>query len=200
MKVGLPAQKSGANTTFRFISQNDESLSRVRDTNTVNYEKADLAIQAAASGDVDIAFFVQFPDPTNKRFQLIGDKELTVVGVGSRAMSRLTVPAPDGGEAQRVYQVQNVPVQETLGGWGSDETVSTMCTEIVIVTRTPEGLEGNAKMDQEDLIQVLSQAPKGSFEPQASWFAGVKKYMAPLADSASEKYIDAIEAAKDLAQ
>ena len=200
MKVGLPSKTAGATTTFRFISSNEESLQRVRDNNIVNYEKADLAIEAAAAGEVDVAFFVQFPDPTNKRFQLISEKELTIIGVGSRAMSRLTVPSPDGGEPQRVYQVQNVPVQETLGGWGSDQTVSTMCTEIVIVTGSPDNLEGNAKMDQKDLISVLSEAPKGSFEPQASWFAGVKKYMAPLADGASAKYLDAIEATKDLAQ
>lgn len=200
MKIGLPGETSGATTTFRFISKNDQSLQRVRDGNVVNYEKADLAIEAAASGEMDIAFFVQFPDPTNKRFQLIDEKGLTIVGVGSRAMSRLTVPSPDGGAAQSVYQVQNVPVQETLGGWGSDKTVSTMCTEIVIVTRSADDLEGDAKMDQKDLIQVLSEAPLGSFEPQASWFAGVKKYMAPMTDAASTKFLDAIEATKDLAQ
>jgi hypothetical protein len=198
--LAYPAKKPARPRPFIIISDNDDSLKRVRDGNIVNYDKADQAIEAAAKGDMDIAFFVQFPDPTNARFKLIKDLGLTVVGVGSRAMSRLSVPAPDGGEAQRVFQVQNVPVQETFGGWGSDKTVSTMCTEIVIATASPEGLEGNQKMDQEDLIGVLNQAPKQAFEPQASWFTGVKKYMAPVTDAAANSYLDAIEKAKEMTQ
>jgi hypothetical protein len=198
--LAYPAKKPARPRPFIIISDNDDSLKRVRDGNIVNYDKADQAIEAAAKGDMDIAFFVQFPDPTNARFKLIKDLGLTVVGVGSRAMSRLAVPAPDGGEAKRVFQVQNVPVQETYGGWGSDKTVSTMCTEIVIATASPEGLEGNPKMDQEDLITVLNQAPEGAFEPQASWFTGVKKYMAPVTDAAANGYLDAIEKAKEMTQ
>lgn len=200
MKVGLPAKTSGANTTFHFIAEHDTQLQRVREKNLINYEKADDAILAAAQGDVDVAFFVQFPDPTNKRFKLIKKKHLSIIGVGSRAMSRITVPSPSGGEPQRVYQVQNVPVQQTFGGWGSDKTVTTMCTEVVVVTHSPEGLEGDAKADQADLIQVLSQAPKGTFEPKASWFTKMKKRMAPMLDSASEKYLEAIEKTKGLVE
>lgn len=200
MKVGLPDKLSGATTTFDFISKNDEHLQRVRPDHLIHYEKADMAIEAAASGEVDVAFFVQFPDPGNQRFKLIADKKLHIIGVGSRSLARLTVPSPDGGEPQRVFQVQSVPVQRTLGGWGSDKTVTTMCTEIVIVAGSPEALEGRAKADQEDLIQVLSQAPAGAFEPQASWFSSVKEYMAPLADAAATQFLDAVEQAKNLAQ
>jgi hypothetical protein len=113
VRVALPSEKSGANETFRYLLTIDEDLGRIRPENITNYKTLDEAITATINGAADLAFFVQFPDPTNERFRKVKDLGMSWIGVGSNSMARQKVTAPGGGEVA-VFNIQTVPVESTM--------------------------------------------------------------------------------------
>jgi len=193
MRIALPAEKSGATSTFKFIQTFDKGLARARKIS--HYDSPLNAVLAVKQGMADIAFFVQFPNTDNKVFKNINDSGLYFVPVVSREMLRLKI------DGRAVYRAQQVNV--TPGGWlSSGKDVLTACTPVVLFTGNP-GLfpaDSNERLDQEDMIAALRKPDTKSFQPDKDWFQNVLANVKDVSGSTVEDMIAASEKAMEMAK
>lgn len=152
----LPGAGSGSQKSFERLQVLDEGLASLR--NVSNAPSAFEAVQKVVDGDAVMAFFVQFPDTRNEVFKLINENKLTFVPVISRNILRQEV------NGLRLYEALevNVTPQGLMSMLKLEDapSIQTACTRIALFTGKADGLEGNAKSDQEALIAVLAKTQR----------------------------------------
>ena len=165
LQFALGPEASGSARTFQFLQTFDERLAGAR---RVSYmDSTDDAINAVISGDADIAFFVQFADTSNDRFETINDNRLAFIPVIDRTILRQRF-----GE-DRAYVPLEVKVTSAgLLSWSGVERVLTACTPLAYITGSPDLLDSgsDAQLDQEDMIAILRDSSLEDLQPEADWF------------------------------
>lgn len=186
MRLALPGEESGSSKTFEYIQTINESLGQVE--NVKYYESTDAAINAVAVGQADVAFFVQMPDTRNPLFKLIREKNLLWIGVGDRKMLRQQV------DGNSIYNVDTVPVEETWGGFGKPKTLTTTCTQVVVMTGDPARTDVPDAETLKDQLALLKEN-QGGFEPDADWYADMVGKISSVSQSARDSLLDAVDRA-----
>ncbi len=150
LPFGLPAQGSGSAATFQALSP----FSEMR--NVQHFDSAMAAVEAVKSGDVVAAGFVQMPDTTNALFEAA--KDLHYAGVVNRQMLRMQVDDVNVYEGTPDVTVSPGSALQMIGLGSSAKSVTTSCTPVVIFGTDPTLLEGNDRLDQEELMTTLEAA------------------------------------------
>ncbi|KAA3621589.1 MAG: hypothetical protein DWQ08_13840 [Proteobacteria bacterium] len=186
MRVALPGKESGSTKTFEFIQSVNERMAQV--DNIAHYDSTDAAVNAVAIGQADVAFFVQMPDTRNPLFKQIKERELRWIGVGDRKMLRQEV------DGTKIYAVDTVPVEETWGGFGTPKTLTTTCTQVVVMTGDPSRTDVPDAETLDDQLELLKEK-QGSYEPDADWYEDMVSKISSVSKSATESLLDAAEKA-----
>ncbi|MGF1624691.1 MAG: hypothetical protein ACFCVH_07395 [Alphaproteobacteria bacterium] len=189
LRIATGPEASGAATTFRFLQSIDPDLARAN--NIAYMDSVDTAIGAVISGDADLAFFVQFADTGNERFEDINDAELVFIPVVDRSILRQEV------NGERVYVAQQVKVTSAgLLSWSGVTEIVTACTPLAYITGNPELLPAgsNERLDLEDVISIVAEADLDDLQPEEDWFQSVLDDAATMTDSALEATLAEIEA------
>ena len=191
LTFAMGSEASGSARTFNFLQTFDERLASAR---RVNYmSSTDDAIAAVINGDADIAFFVQFADTENPRFEEVNDNRLAFIPVIDRTILRQRFA---GGE--RAYVPLEVKVTGTdLLSWSGVERVLTACTPLAYITGNPEALPdgSDAQLDMEDLIAILREAPVEDLQPEADWFQTMLDDIVEVSGEGLENMVNAAEEA-----
>ena len=133
LRFVLPPKSSGSAKTFEFLSKIDgEGLGRAR--NVINASDTDEAIQLALSDENSVAFFVQFPDPTNQRFRKIRQLKGHIVPVIDSIILRQKI------DGQNVYFAQETSISQLR--WLNFGKVITVCTPLVMFTGAARRVTG----------------------------------------------------------
>ena len=188
LRIATGPEASGAATTFRFLQSIDPDLARAG--NIAYMENVDLAIEAVIAGDADIAFFVQFADTGNERFEDINDAELVFIPVVDRNILRQEV------NGERVYVAQQVKVTSAgILSWSGVTEIVTACTPLAYITGNPDLLPAgsNERLDLEDVISIVAGAELSDLQPEEDWFQSVLDDAATMSDSALETTLQQIE-------
>lgn len=188
MRLALPGAESGSTKTFEFIQTVNDNLAEV--SNIKHYDSTDAAIDAVADDQADVAFFVQMPDTRNPLFKRIKEKDLKWIGVGDRAMLRQEV------DGNMIYAVDTVPVEETWGGFGKPTTLTTTCTQVVVMTGDPSRADASDAETLKDQLALL-QEHQGKLEPEADWYRDMVGKISSVSSSASDKLLDAVDKASN---
>lgn len=166
----LPGEGSGSQKSFERLQSLDEGLASLR--NVSNASSAFEAVQKVVSGEAAMAFFVQFPDTRNEVFKLINENKLTFVPVISRNILRQEA------NGLRLYEALevNVTPQGLLSMIKREDapTIQTSCTSIALFTGKADGLEGNAKSDQEAMIAALAKTQRPEKDGWKDMFENAK--------------------------
>ena len=188
LRIATGPEASGAATTFRFLQSIDPDLARA---NNVSFmENVDAAIEAVIAGDADIAFFVQFADTSNERFEEINDAELVFIPVVDRNILRQEV------NGERVYVAQQVKVTSAgILSWSGVTEIVTACTPLAYIAGNPELLPdgSNERLDLEDAIAIVAGAELEDLQPEEDWFQTMVDDAATMTDSALESTLQQIE-------
>lgn len=188
LRVALPGEASGSAKTFEFIQSINDKLGQV--SSIQHYASTDEAIDAVVADEADVAFFVQMPDTRNELFKKIKKNELAWIGVGDRAMLRQNV------DGESVYSVDTVPVEATWGGFGSPETLTTTCTQVVIMTGDPSRDDAQDAATLEEQLTLLREN-QGSYEPQASWYEDMTDKIRSVSEDAKETLLETVDKASN---
>ena len=168
--LALPGEGSGSEQSFKRLQELDEGLASLR--NISNTASAYEAVEKVVNDEAAMAFFVQFPDTRNAVFKLINENKLTFVPVINRNILRQEINGTRLYEALEV----NVTPQGLLSMLKREDapSIQTSCTKIVLFTGTSEGLEGNAKSDQDALIASLEKTERPDKDGWKDMFENVK--------------------------
>ena len=165
LQFAMGPEASGSARTFQFLQTFDERLAGAQRVSYMN--STDDAIDAVVSGDADVAFFVQFADPDNPRFETINDSRLAFIPVIDRSILRQRF------DDSRAYVPLEVKVTSAgLLSWRGVERVLTACTPLAYITGDPALLPdgSEAQLDQQDMISILREASLEDLQPEADWF------------------------------
>lgn len=188
MRVALPGEASGSAKTFEFIQSINEDMAQA--SNIRHHESTDEAIAAVARDLADVAFFVQMPDTGNPLFRSIKEKGLLWVGVGDRAMLRQEV------DGTKIYDVDTVPVEETWGGFGSPKTLTTTCTQVVVMTGDPSRDDAADSQSLGEQVALLKES-QDRFEPDADWYKSMVGKIRDVSTDATDKLLNAVDKASE---
>lgn len=189
----LPPRESNSNGTFALLQQIDpDGLGKAG--NVTYAPNAEDAIRAALSEENSIAFFVEFPDPEDRRFALVRELGGHFVPIIDREILRHQI----GGH--KVYFAQETQVSNA--DWlTSARKVVTACTPTVLFTGSPEKIaDPKARQDHEDLIATVRAMRTEALVPQQSTVARVLARTKELSATSAEKLMQASERAKEKAK
>lgn len=193
LRVALPNPKSGSSLTWQFIQSFNANLNEVG--SVVNHDSTAAALDAAAKGEADIAFFVQMPDVRNPIFKKAKTLGLKWIGVGGRDMLLQTVRTQRG--KQQVYFVDTVPVEETFWGFGAPKTVTTSCTRVVVMTGDPDRLVRNSpeERQQRELVAAIGSAPEVAFEPDNATYKSTVAQIRTSTEAELKTFLERVDTA-----
>jgi len=185
----LPPARSGSAGTFRFLQSLDPDLARAGDVRHV--ATTEEAIRLALSADDTVAIFVQFPDPSNKRFQLVGELGGTFIPVIDRALLSQKV------DGQYIYFAQETEVANPH--WlKSGTSLLTSCTPLALITGNPARIaEPDARAAQAEMIDKIRAIPAEAMRPTDGLLSVVWKRTKALSASAVEKIVALSEKARE---
>lgn len=188
LRFVLPPANSGTAATFRHLQSIDADLAAAGE---VRYAASvDEAIRLALASDNAVALFVQFPDPDNARFRLVGELGGRFVPVIDRAILDWKVAG------QQIYHPQETEVAEA--GWLKGGTsLVTSCMPLVLFTGAPERLgDGEAAAHHRELIASLRALAPERLRPSDGLIASVLKRTRQLSAGAVESLVDVSESAR----
>ena len=165
LQFALGPEASGSARTFQFLQTFDERLAGARRVSYMN--STDDAIDAVVGGTADVAFFVQFADPDNPRFEVINDSRLAFIPVIDRSILRQRF-----GDSRAYVPLEVKVTSAGLLSWSGVERVLTACTPLAYITGNPALLPdgSDARLDQQDMIAILREASLDTLQPEADWF------------------------------
>jgi len=186
LRVALPGAESGSAKTFEFIQTVNDSLAQV---GTIEqYPSTSDMVDAVVADEVDVGFFVQMPDTRNELFKKIKEHELSWIGVGDRAMLNQTV------DGESIYSVDTVPVEATWGGFGTPMTLTTTCTQVVIMTGDPARADVEDRTTLQDQVALL-QEHRGEYEPEANWYQDMTDKIRSVGKDAKDTLLESVDKA-----
>lgn len=193
LPVFLPAEKSGAAATFRYMQSLDpDGLGMARNINYLG--GTDEVIDRIAAGEPGVGFFVQFADPTNANIKKLVDEGLYVIPVVSRQLldTKIAGVSP--------YKVQSFQLKSG-GIFSSGTSVVTACTPAAIITGSPDLItDASAKANQQDLISTIGSVPISDLLPAESKLAKLLAGIKDLSSAAVDEMIAASDIARSKAQ
>ncbi len=192
LRVVLPPEASGSAATFRYLQEIDPyGVGRASDV--IYAANTDEAIKIALNDDKTVALFVQFPDPENERFKLVGKNGGHIIPVIDRTILDQSI----GGVP--VYFAQETQV-ENAGWLSSGSKVVTACTPLVVFTGLGSTINDDAARTRHNQMEEVVSGLRGEdLLPKASLFARVLKRTRELTATGAEKFVSISEAARDKA-
>src|SRR5690606_9023339 len=176
----LPPAESSSSGSFGILQQIDAS--GLGQPAAVQHEASAVdAIRAALSSDSAVAFFVDFPDPGDPRFELVNELGGHYVPLIDREILRRHI----GGE--KIYFAQETQVSNAA--WlTSARKVVTACTPMVLFTGSPERIaDPKLRQDHADMIATVRALRTEALLPQESTFTRVLTRTKELSASSAEK-------------
>ena len=126
LRIVLPPKSSGSAKTFEYLSKIDpDGLGQAKDV--INADSTDSAIELALKSDNAVAFFVQFPDPSNEHFRRIRKLSGHLVPVIDSVILRQKI------DDQAIYFAQETSISQ-LKWLNLGRRVVTVCTPLVLFT------------------------------------------------------------------
>ncbi len=188
----LPPADSGSASTFNYLRSIDvNGLAKAK--SITNAPSADDALRRALSADDTVTLFVQFPDPDNARFGLIGELGGHIVPVVDREILRQEA----GG--RKIYFAQETQVANA--DWvKSGRKVVTACTPLVVFTGAPDTVKGEQRKDHEDMIRTVAALKSAALLPQESLFQRLLKRTRELSAVSTEKLLEYSDQAREQAK
>ncbi|MGE0855706.1 MAG: hypothetical protein AB7E80_05060 [Hyphomicrobiaceae bacterium] len=189
LRIVLPPKSSGSAGTFRFLQSIDRDLAAVREV--INVETTEEAIRFALAADDTIAVFVQFPDPDNARFRLVGELGGHFVPLIDRSILSQKI------DGQYVYFAQETEVADAR--WLKKATsIVTACTPIVLFTGAPGSFTNpQERAAQEARIGLLRKLQADKLLPKDSLLGLVLKKTRALSAAAAENLISLSDKARE---
>lgn len=178
----LPPRSSGSASTFDFLGSIDPNgLGRARRVR--HAADTDEAIRQALADEDAVTFFVQFPDPSNERFQLI------------QRMGGHLVPVVDGlildqrVNGEQIYFAQETRIEQRH--WlRAGRTVVTACTPLALITGNPQRVPGaDRRLAHRQLIENIRAMPAADLIPQGSVIARLVKQSQAASVRAQEHFL-----------
>ncbi|MBB4266336.1 TAXI family TRAP transporter solute-binding subunit [Roseospira visakhapatnamensis] len=197
LRFAMGSEASGSAQTFKLLQSFDENLAQASKVEYMG--STDDAIDAVINGAADIAFFVQFPDPSNARFERLNDAKMVFVPVINRTILRQRFA-----DGERAYVPLEIKVTSAgLLNWQGVEKIVTACTPLAYITGKPDLVTAgsDARLDHEEMIEVLRAAPLGDLQPRAGWFQSMLDDLVEVSEQGLEKALQAVDdAAQSVAQ
>lgn len=190
LQFALGPEASGSSRTFQFLQTFDERLAGAR--RVVYMDTTDAAIQSVIDGESDVAFFVQFADTSNPRFETINDNRLAFIPVIDRTILRQRF-----GE-DRAYVPLEVKVTSAgLLSWSGVERVLTACTPLAYITGNPDLLPAGSdeQLDQADMISILRETPLEELQPEADWFQSMLDDIVEVSGEGLDNMLESVDQA-----
>jgi hypothetical protein len=188
----LPPEKSGSAATFEYLKSIDPyGIGRASDV--IHAANTDEAIRIALNSDNTVALFVQFPDPNNPRFKLVGQKGGHIVPVIDRTILNQRV------DGLHVYFAQETQV-ENANWLSSGAKVVTACTPLVVFTRPSSDIDDPVLREaHQRMTETVENLRADTLMPEASIFAKVLKRTRELTATSAEKFVAISEQAREKA-
>lgn len=189
----LPPATSGSFGTFQFLRAIDgEGVGKAKSVS--HAESTEAAIREALSADDTVSLFVQFADPANPHFQLVGKLGGHIVPVIDRTILRQEI----GGK--KIYFAQETQVENAQ--WiKSARKVVTACTPLVVFTGHPDRVPAaQTRKDHEDLIRTVATFKSDQLLPEESLFQRILKRTKELSGTSTEKLLEVTEQAREKAK
>ncbi|MCB1520812.1 MAG: hypothetical protein KDJ37_09580 [Hyphomicrobiaceae bacterium] len=189
LRIILPPAGSGSAGTFRFLQAIDADLAQAREVRHV--ETTEEAIRMALSADDMVAVFVQFPDPSNTRFKMVGDLGGHFVPLVGRSILSRKI----GG--QHIYLAQEIDVADAR--WLKRGTsIITACTPLVLFTGNSDRIsDPEAREKHRLLVDTIRALPADTFRPKDSLVDLVLRTTRALSATAVENLISISEKARE---
>ncbi|MGI9475592.1 MAG: hypothetical protein ACR2PI_02735 [Hyphomicrobiaceae bacterium] len=161
----LPPKDSGSAKTFEYLGKIDDQLGQARDV--INAETTDEAIERTLKDDNAVTFFVQFPDPSNKRFRRIRQLGGHIVPVIDSVILRQKV------DDQTVYFAQETSISQ-LKWLNLGKRVVTVCTPLVLFTGAGERITSQQKRaEHRQLVLNIRSMRRKELIPEESPIAKI---------------------------
>ena len=164
LSLGLPGEKSGDAAVFKALQAIDGSPLQALD---VKYFKGKTElVTAVQTGQVQIGWFVQYPNPDNALFKAINDAGLVVMGVVD----------PDFLQLGGSFGVQDVTIAnaKAFGFGGAAKAIHTATIRAAILARAPKAYPNmRGQKVQEAAIARIQRAEEVDLLPKAPWIAGL---------------------------
>jgi len=163
----MPPVDSGSMRTFEYLQKLDpDGLGRAGNGNITNALNADDAIKETLSHENAVTFFVQFPDPDNKRFKMIRDLDGHIIPVVDRALLGIKI------NDDNVYSVQETDIRQKhlLPALGTK--VVTACTPMILFTGASRRISSELeRQSHRALVTELQNMSSEDFVPPETPFA-----------------------------
>ncbi len=189
----LPPQGSGSAKTFDYLRKIDpEGLGQAR--NVRHADDTDEALRQALADEEAVSFFVQFPDPSNERFQLIRKLSGHIVPVVDSVILRQKI------DGRTVYFAQETSISQ-LKWLNLGQRVVTVCTPLVLFTGAMNRVSGQERRaEHRQLVLNIRAMRNEELLPETNPLAQIIKRTRQLSARAryhfQELSLDARERAK----
>lgn len=192
LRFSIPPQSSGSAGTFQYLRSVDgNGIGRAR--NIQFAANADDAIRTALSRTDGVAFFVQFPDPDNERFQLVRELGGHFVPVVDKSFISQQVSGSSVYIAQET-RVSNRRLLE-LGA-----RVTTACTPLVLFTGNIDRIRNEAeRRAHSELIEGVRRLPLDKLVPNTSVVRTIGQRTRELTAEGRERFLAYSARARDRA-
>lgn len=192
LRFSIPPQTSGSAGTFQYLRSVDANgLGRAR--NVQFAASADDAIRTALTRADGVAFFVQFPDPDNERFQMVRELGGHFVPVIDKSFIANQVGGGD------VYIAQETRVSNRrLLDLGA--RVTTACTPLVLFTGTSDRIRNEAeRRSHNEIVQGVRAIPLDKLVANTSVVRTIGQRTRELTAEGRERFLAYSARARDRA-
>ena len=192
----LPPKGSGSAKTFEFLQKIDpEGLGQAPRESILHASTTEEAIRLALANDESVTFFVQFPNPESKRFELIRQLGGHILPVIDSVILRQKV-----GE-RTVYYAQQTSIPQSKWLLNLGKKVVTVCTPLVMFTGVSDSIAlPEQRREHRSLVLNIRGMKREQLVPETSRIAQILKKTRQLSTRArlhfQELSIDARERAR----
>jgi hypothetical protein len=189
----LPPQKSGSAATFQLLQRIDpEGLGLAR--NVTYAASVDEAITQAMAADDAVTLFVQFPDPSNVRFQSIVKAGGNIVPVIDRAILRQEA------NGEKIYFAEETEIAPAKWNKSADK-IATACTPLVLFTGASDRIaDANDRKDQDDLVRTVRSLAVEELRPKVGTLTALWRKTKALSAQSMEKLMALSDKAREQAK
>ena len=193
MTVYLPPKESGSAGTFQFLRAfDDDGLGRAK---AVTYAAtADEAIQQALASEDGVAFFVQFPDAGNARFQAIKRAGGHLVPVIDRDILRQEA------DGRRIYFAEETEIENPSFVSGGGKLI-TACTPLVVFSGNPARIaSADARQSHEAIGTAIKLMAHDALTPREPALQRIARRTKELSGTTLERLTRTSELARTRAK
>lgn len=165
----LPPQSSGSSKTFEYLRKLDNEGIGTAENITHSFTATE-AVERALADERSVAFFVQFPDPSNDLFKKIRELKGHIVPVLDKVLLRKL------GDTDVYFEQQTAIRQNKLLHINLGAKVATICTPMILFTGAPERFQDpEKKRQQRQLISLIRGMNQKDLVPETSRMGKILK-------------------------